>query len=41
VPSARAAASAFTEHLHRLQRLGLAGDKDALDGGRLYRREKR
>lgn len=35
----RAEAIAFTKHLYRLQRLGLAAGGDALDGGFLYRRE--
>ena len=34
----RAEAIAFTKHLYRLQRLGLAGGGDALEGGFLYRR---
>ena len=34
----RADAIAFTKHLYRLQRLGLAGGGDALEGGFLYRR---
>jgi enoyl-CoA hydratase/carnithine racemase len=37
----RAEALAFTKHLYRLQRLGLAGGGDALEGGFLYRRENR
>jgi hypothetical protein len=35
----RADAIAFTKHLYRLQRLGLAGGGDALEGGFLYRRD--
>lgn len=37
----RAEAIAFTRHLYRLQRLGLAGGGDALEGGFLYRRDNR
>ena len=37
----RAAALAFTMHLYRLQRLGLAGGGDLLDGGFMYRRDDR
>jgi enoyl-CoA hydratase/carnithine racemase len=35
----RAEAIAFTKHLYRLQRLGIAGGRDALEGGFLYHRE--
>jgi hypothetical protein len=35
----RADAIAFTKHLYRLQRLGLAGGADALEGGFLYGRQ--
>lgn len=34
----RAEALAFTKHLYRLQRMGLAGGGDMLEGGFLYRR---
>jgi enoyl-CoA hydratase/carnithine racemase len=36
----RAEAIAFTKHLYRLQRLGLAGGGDALEGGFMYRRDQ-
>ncbi len=37
----RAEAIAFTKHLYRLQRLGLAGGGDMLEGGFLYRRDEK
>lgn len=36
---ARADAIAFTKHLYRLQRMGLGGGGDALEGGFMYRRD--
>ena len=36
----RAEALSFTKHLYRLQRLGLAGGGDALEGGFMYRRDR-